>query len=1574
MDFFCRVIQALFAFGCGAFNSFKITMAVILQNYSAPAAIEIVRPNGVSTRIQSFKRRVTFALLFLLSAPWVSSVVHADAASCLHLEQALVAFQCSTGQVDTQSQIIYYCYTAPVPDYPGMTGLYSMGYSYYWHVWEATHLTAEFYCSADPTVNTGTGDITDGGEGSPCACSGTPGNPAGSANVADPINASSGNKYLQENDFTATPWLTFRRFYNSNAIQSNPIGVGWAHSFNRSLIVVTGSSPGLIQALRPDGKQIHFNESNGVWVPYPNTPDRLVETDDSSGTATSYTLFVAAFRQYETYNANGVLQSITDETGQGDTLTYGPPIPGATGPASGLLQTVTDPNGRQLNFIYNSNNQLTQVTLPDGGAILYTYDANGNLSSVQFPDGKVRTYVYNESALTGGASLPNAMTGIVDEAGLRYANTTYNSNGLATSTGLAGNVNTAQLTYNSDGSANVQYPLGISVALQFNDTAGMAAVASVNQSCGAQCDQDWQARSYDTNGYPASYTDFNGNVTTTVYDANHLLDQRIDASGTTSQRTINTTWNTTLRVPLTRVVSNASGTVVSSNQWVYNTAGQALAKCDIDPTNSAASGYSCSNTGTVPAGVRRWTYTYCTAVDTVQCPLVGLMLTAAGPRTDVAQTTTYSYYLASSAANCGTPGAACYQVGDLHTVTDALGHVTTIASYDGGGRITRIIDANGINIDMTYTPRGWLASRTVGGATTSFTYTAYGSVQTVVDPDGVTTTYGYDAAHRLNRITDALGNYTQYTLDAAGDKTGEQVYDASGVVHKQLTRQFNALGQLTTVTDGLNNTVFNASASSSYDANGNLIQSSDGLGIQRQMGYDALNRLVQTLDNYNGSDTATQNTKTAYQYDSLDRLTQVTDPSNLNTIYSYDGLSNATGQVSPDTGTTSRTFDAAGNPLTKTDAKGITATHTYDALDRLITTSYPDTTQNVTYSYDDPNSTTTCSSSYPTGRLTRIIENSVTTIYCYDARGHVIQKQQILNGTTDITAYGISAAGRLSSLTYPSGTLVSYARDGDGRIQTITVTPPNGAASTAVSSVTYQPFGPVAGYTLGNGQAIARSYDANYRLTDLTSPAFNLHVARDAMGDITAMGNAPGANPATETYSYDPLHRLTAVTEANGTVLESATYNSTGDRLTKTGAGLNTGTYSYNPNTHQLVATGSSAFTVDADGNTTAMTQGGSTYGFGYSDRNRLTVAQLAGSTIGAYTYNAIGQRVQKIADGATERYDYEGIGQLLSERGATNRDYIWMGGIPVANVDISGAVSTIAYVTADQLGTSRAITDGSQNVLWQLPYQSNPWSETTPVSNGYAYNLRFPGQYFDTETENLYNVNRYYNNATGRYLQSDPIGLHGGVSTYAYVGNSPLSHTDRLGLQAIEAMPEPVTDPAPAGATAEGEGTAAGSAEEGAAAEAYEEQESQLFESWELGTDEAASAARAARHQSLTCPASTNQPNFNYRGISSDHPNFPLYQNGDIVPGDVNGSVTAEEHNLYGDDPSIQANSPYTSWTSNYDYAASQAGDNGIILQLPTGAPPPGATWSWEGSPDVYYENEVLLRGTRSGAQVIKP
>ncbi|WP_404541294.1 DUF6531 domain-containing protein [Dyella agri] len=675
--------------------------------------------------------------------------------------------------------------------------------------------------------------------------------------VDDPINVATGDTYLQDDDYIdPVGWLTFRRFYNNDAYTGvSAAGIQWRHSFDRLLGFSVVNGQNQITLFRPDGRQEFFTQINGQWTADPDSPDRLTETDNAQGSATSYTVFIAALRQFETYSANyGQLQSIVDVTGRGVGLSYsGSQTPTSVAPHTGLLLKVTDSQGRQLNFTYDSNGYLRQTILPDGQALTYSHDSNGNLTSVAYPDTTTRQYVYNESSLNGGTSQPYAMTGIVDEANVRYESTAFNSAGQAISVSAAGNAGTTQVTYNSDGTSTVKYPLGASITMGFAVVNGVVKAASINQPCGAQCGLYWTNRTFDAQGNPASSTDFNGNVTKTTYDANGLLDQQIDASGTPNQRTTNTTWNSTLRVPLTRTVLDANNTAVSSTQWVYNAAGQTQARCEIDPANSAASGYACSASGTVPAGVRRWTYTYCTAVDTTQCPLVGLLLTATGPRTDLTQTTSYSYYMSASAVSCGTPGAACHQPGDLYQVTDALGHVTTIASYDADGRTTRETDANGINTDLTYTPRGWLASRTVGGAQTSFSYTPYGAVSSVTDPDGITTSYGYDAAHRLTKITDAQGNYLQYTLDAAGNKTAEQVFDSSGTAHKSLSRTFNPLGQLTTVVDGLSHTVFNASAAGSYDANGNLVQSSDGLGIQRQSSYDALDRLVQTIDNYNGT-------------------------------------------------------------------------------------------------------------------------------------------------------------------------------------------------------------------------------------------------------------------------------------------------------------------------------------------------------------------------------------------------------------------------------------------------------------------------------------------------------------------------------------------------------------------------------------------------------------------------------------------------------------------------------------------------------------------------------------------------
>ncbi|GLQ97856.1 RHS repeat-associated core domain-containing protein [Dyella mobilis] len=124
------------------------------------------------------------------------------------------------------------------------------------------------------------------------------------------------------------------------------------------------------------------------------------------------------------------------------------------------------------------------------------------------------------------------------------------------------------------------------------------------------------------------------------------------------------------------------------------------------------------------------------------------------------------------------------------------------------------------------------------------------------------------------------------------------------------------------------------------------------------------------------------------------------------------------------------------------------------------------------------------------------------------------------------------------------------------------------------------------------------------------------------------------------------------------------------------------------------------------------------------------------------------------------------------------------MDGIPVANIDTANGSSTITYVTADELGTPRAIGDASGYTLWRNAYQGNPWNEQTPISSGYVYNLGLPGQYYDEETGLYNNVNRDYCPACGRYTESDPNGLFGDqLSTYAYADNDPLGESDPFGL-----------------------------------------------------------------------------------------------------------------------------------------------------------------------------------------------
>ncbi len=170
------------------------------------------------------------------------------------------------------------------------------------------------------------------------------------------------------------------------------------------------------------------------------------------------------------------------------------------------------------------------------------------------------------------------------------------------------------------------------------------------------------------------------------------------------------------------------------------------------------------------------------------------------------------------------------------------------------------------------------------------------------------------------------------------------------------------------------------------------------------------------------------------------------------------------------------------------------------------------------------------------------------------------------------------------------------------------------------------------------------------------------------------------------------------------------------------------------------------------------------------------------GQRLGAYRYNALGERVKKMSAGLTY-YHYDLDDRLLAETdalGETRVEYLYLGGEPLA----LGRSGQLYYYHNDHLGTPQKLTDGAQNVVWSAVYE--PFGEAV-IETGYiSQNLRFPGQYYDEESGLHYNLNRYYDPKLGRYLTSDPIGLDGGLNTYLYANANPVRYIDPVGESAV--------------------------------------------------------------------------------------------------------------------------------------------------------------------------------------------
>jgi len=578
------------------------------------------------------------------------------------------------------------------------------------------------------------------------------------------------------------------------------------------------------------------------------------------------------------------------------------------------------------------------------------------------------------------------------------------------------------------------------------------------------------------------------------------------------------------------------------------------------------------------------------------------------------------------------------------------------------------------------------------------------------------------------------------------------------------------------------------------------VLATDEAGRQRAWLSNALGQLAEVREYHApGAYYATD-----YAYNGAGALTSVTQGVQTRT-FSYNELGELLSAANPESGTTYYTYDLNANLVQETEANGTVVSATFDALNRLRTRSFTvagATAPTGTASFDYDTDSTGETVYGAIGQLTRVaVAGSPVALSLnqYDEMGRLQVLDTIVNGTTYHSSVYYDQIGFPTYEHFPSGRAIYLTDDLEGRSDWIG----DSGGGTYVHQRYYEPYGTIEGEDLGNGLTQGWHHNDRMQVTEVdTYPtgAYNWSTQRMDIalgytsaaqpmdnGNLLSLTDNMGEAAQNQSYSYDPLNRISGWSTGGGTNC-SYTLDQYGNLTAAAGSGCPLLPKTVNAANNQIVGYG-----FDANGNFLSDTAGTTAT---FDGNNQLVGFNTPGQNA-QYLYDGLLHRVQKTANSVSTLYFRNALGQVVSElSGGQWTDYINSAeGDRIAVINAGGTY----YVHADPLGTVRAITDSSGNNILNCAQNPNytqgsmltyaPFGQEVSGCTQSLLNYKFTGQERDAESGWDYFQARSYASNLGRFLSPDPGGAGANSispqtwNRYGYVGNSPLIAVDLFGL-----------------------------------------------------------------------------------------------------------------------------------------------------------------------------------------------